>query len=195
MTITCPRCGRGYGAERFAGGRTLHCACGARVGVPFQSGVAERPGRPRFLADSMLGGLARWLRILGYDAEWEPQIDDRELVRRGLEERRWILTRDRRLAEAWWTDSLLLIRADHPVEQLGEVAARVPISTSRLFTRCSRCNRRLERLPPAEEARLRPPDVAGPVRRCPRCGRIYWQGSHTARMRRTLVAALGAGEQ
>jgi uncharacterized protein with PIN domain len=189
--VPCPRCGRGYGAERFAGGRTIHCACGARVGVPFHSGVAERAGRPRFLADSMLGGLARWLRILGYDTAWEPEIDDRELVRRGVAEHRWILTRDRRLVDAWWTDNLLLLSPDDPLEQLREVAARVPLSLSRIFTRCSRCNRRLEKLPPAEAALLRPPDVTGALRRCPQCGRIYWQGSHTRRMRATLEAALG----
>jgi uncharacterized protein with PIN domain len=182
MSVACPRCGRIYGAERFAGGRTIHCACGERLGVPFRSGVAERPGRPRFLADAMLGGLARWLRILGYDAEWEPQIDDRELVRRGLAEQRWVLTRDRRLAESGWTDNLLLIASDDPLDQLREVARRVPLSAARIFTRCSRCNRRLQKLSAEEAARLRPPAVTGPLRRCPECGRLYWQGSHTERM-------------
>lgn len=154
-----------------------------------------RCGRARFFADSMLGGLARWLRILGYDTAWEPEIDDRELARRGAAEHRWVLTRDRRLADARWTEDLLLLASDNPLEQLREVAAKVPLSMARVFTRCSRCNRHLERLSPEEAERLRLPDVSGPLYRCPECGRIYWQGSHTARMRGTLEAVLGDAGQ
>lgn len=192
-TVPCPGCGRGYGAGRFATGRSLQCACGARVGLRRETGIG-REERPRFLADVMLGGLARWLRALGYDTAWEAEIADDELVRRGLEERRMILTRDTRLVEEWWLDALVRVSAEAPLEQLREVADRFGLSAGAVFTRCLRCNVPLEPVSREEAAGRVPPDVlAGPgeIRRCPRCGRLYWEGSHTARMRQEIARALG----
>ncbi len=127
---------------------------------------------PRFLADAMLGGLARWLRILGFDAAYEPHVADQVLVLRARADGRTLLTRDRRL------------HASEP---------RV--------TRCTRCNVPLLRLEegevPAGGAALRfeIPDAARergtPVSHCPICGRVYWEGSHTRRMREAVARALG----
>ncbi|HKI05656.1 MAG TPA: Mut7-C RNAse domain-containing protein [Thermoanaerobaculia bacterium] len=51
------------------------------------------------LADAMLGALARWLRVLGLDVSYDPDLDDAELVDKAVAEGRTILTRDRRLTE------------------------------------------------------------------------------------------------
>jgi len=56
------------------------------------------PGPMRFMADAMLGRLARWLRILGYDTAYEKVITDEALLERVIRDDRWLLTRDRRLA-------------------------------------------------------------------------------------------------
>jgi uncharacterized protein with PIN domain len=56
---------------------------------------------PRFVADAMLGRLARWLRLLGFDTAWVQDVSDGELVRRAIEEGRVILTRDRALPSEW----------------------------------------------------------------------------------------------
>ena len=190
-SISCTGCGREYGEARFAGGRTLVCACGARVGRLL---LVRLHDPPRFLVDSMLGGLARWLRVLGYDTAWEPEIADAELVRRGVEEGRRVLTRDRGLAEEWWVEGRVLLRSDDPLEQLREVAEAVGLSAGAMFTRCLRCNLPLEALP-AEEAGARVPPAIRQVpreyRHCPGCRRVYWEGSHTARMRREVERALG----
>ena len=37
--------------------------------------------KPRFLVDVNVGRLAKWLRVIGYDALYIPDADDRELVR------------------------------------------------------------------------------------------------------------------
>jgi hypothetical protein len=196
IPITCPGCGRAYPDDgRFALGRTLVCACGTRVGRPAR--VKWREGdAPRFFADSMLAGLARWLRVLGLDAAHEDTIDDAELVRRGAAERRLVLTRDRGLAEGWWTDGVLLLRGDDPLEQLREVAEGTGITAGALFSRCTRCNLPLGEAPAAHvEARV-PPAVRAdgrPLRGCAGCGRVYWEGSHTERMRRAVERALGSG--
>jgi uncharacterized protein len=193
-SVPCPGCARGYAAERFPYGRVLHCTCGARVERRWASGVPERTAEPCFLADVMLGKLARWLRVLGYDTAWEPMIDDALLVRRGAEEGRWVLTQDRRLVRDRQADHLLLIEKDAPLEQLQEVAAQVPLSRDRLFRRCMECNTPLHDVSPAEADPRVPRDVlsaAGGVRRCPGCERVYWDGSHTRRMRRQLEGVLG----
>jgi uncharacterized protein with PIN domain len=152
----------------------------------------QQQAEPRFLADSMLGGLARWLRALGYDAAWEPAIADPELVRRGVEEGRWILTRDRGVAERWRVDNVVLLRADDPLRQLGELEDRVELRHERLFSRCTRCNLGLHPAPPERQGDL-PPDVRRrdlPASECPGCRRLYWEGSHAERMRRSLQEAL-----
>ncbi|MGC8839517.1 MAG: Mut7-C RNAse domain-containing protein, partial [Anaerolineae bacterium] len=63
---------------------------------------------PTFLLDGMLGRLARWLRILGYDAAFEPDLEDAQLVRRARAEGRILLTRDRDLARRRGVRVLLL---------------------------------------------------------------------------------------
>lgn len=90
---------------------------------------------------------------------------------------------------------LLWLRSDDPLEQLLEVADAFGIGAGAMFTRCTRCDTPLE---PARESDLAraPPAVraAGlPLSRCPGCGRVYWEGSHTRRMRETAARVLGAG--
>ncbi|MEJ2081418.1 MAG: Mut7-C RNAse domain-containing protein [Acidobacteriota bacterium] len=65
----------------------------------------------RFFADAMLGTLARWLRILGYDTEYQRDVDDDDLVRRCVAEGRIALTKDRRLVERRALHNALLIRS------------------------------------------------------------------------------------
>jgi uncharacterized protein with PIN domain len=118
-------------------------------------------------------------------------------VRRGAEERRLVLTRDRRLTEAWWSEGVLLVRSERPLEQLREVAAAAGLTADALFTRCTRCNLPLGGVPAGEAADRVPEAVrrAGTeLRGCAGCGRVYWEGSHTARMRRSVEGAMRKGE-
>ena len=190
MAITCTGCGRLYDASLFPLGRTIHCACGRRVAAERRLKIPVPTGRPRFIADAMLGRLARWLRTLGYDTAYDDAIADADLVRRGFEEGRHILTRDRKLLHEWHIDGALLVDSDSTLEQLAEVVAafRLP-RPDRLFTRCRVCNGLLEsadrqavvdRVPARVSARVQ--DYA----ECPDCGRVYWEGTHTARMRSVL---------
>jgi uncharacterized protein with PIN domain len=188
MAVPCPRCGRRYDAKLFAFGRTIHCTCGARVGAGARG---EPAGEPRFAADAMLGRLARWLRVLGFDTTWQAHVPDEALVRHALEEERTLLTRDRRLPEEWTLVPVVVLHAEDLRGQLAELGARFALAArARPFTRCNRCNEALvaaseaevrERVPPAVRARHHG------FLRCPRCGRVYWAGSHVARMRALLA--------
>lgn len=146
---------------------------------------------PKMIADAMLGGLARWLRVLGLDTVHDPSLDDPELVDRAVAEERVILTRDRRLVlrkRAW---NHLLVRSEVVDEQVKQVLGdlRIEPSSEDLFSRCLRCNQELRVVPAEEAAREVPPYVARTqtrFRRCPSCGRIYWRATHAWRMRRRL---------
>ncbi len=195
VSVSCPGCGREYDVALFQFGRTLACACGMRVGRELRRALAG-DAEPRFVADAMLGRLARWLRVLGYDTTWEAHVPDAQVVRRAVREGRTLLTRDRRLPEEWWIDAVVVLQANAPLEQLRELASQVPLDPERrLFTRCTVCNARLEAAGRAEVEGRVPERVARErteFARCPGCGRVYWEGSHTSRMRRLLRAALAA---
>lgn len=192
MAVTCPGCGRQYDVTLFAWGRTIDCACGERVGERHER---RMEGEPRFLCDAMLGDLARWLRVLDLDAAWERDAEDATLVRRAIEEERWLVTRDRRLPEEWRFEGCLVVESTDPLLSLREVVREVGIDEPRpLLQRCLECNTPLVEAPPEAVERYAPPHVrktCDEFRACPDCGRVYWEGSHAARMRRRVRRALG----
>jgi uncharacterized protein len=151
-------------------------------------------GEPRFAADAMLGRLARWLRVLGYDTSYEEGIADPLLVQLAEEEARMLLTRDRHLLRELRPVRAFEVRQDDPLYQLRDLVLELELAAPRdLFTRCLLCNAPLETVDRAEAEPLLPEGVrelAGPVRRCPSCGRLYWDGSHVRRMRAALERVL-----
>jgi uncharacterized protein len=146
---------------------------------------------PRFAADAMLGRLARWLRVLGFDTSYDAALADAALVRLADDEERILLTRDRHLLRELRPVCAHEVRQDDPLDQLRELVAALSLpAPAELFTRCMLCNAVLS--PPLKDdewALLLPPGlvgIQGPVRRCPACGRVYWHGSHVRRMRDAL---------
>jgi uncharacterized protein with PIN domain len=150
---------------------------------------------PRFLADAMLGRLARWLRVVGLDALYLPATTpDAALVVRAERDGRILLTRDRHLLRELRPRAALEIRTDVPLEQLAEVVRAYDLPPPReLLTRCLLCNTPLEPVTPTDAGPLLPPaarELSGSVRRCATCERIYWRGSHARRMQAALATAL-----
>jgi hypothetical protein len=151
---------------------------------------------PRFLADAMLERLARWLRVLDHDTA-APRAGEADalLVRQAAAEDRVLLTRDRRLLRDLRPARALEITSAAPLEQLRHVVTTLALlPPPGLFRRCLVCNVPLSApLAPETAAGVVPARAlshAGPVRRCARCGRHYWQGSHARRMRLALERAL-----
>jgi uncharacterized protein with PIN domain len=151
-------------------------------------------GDTRFLADAMLGRLARWLRVLGFDTAYDEAMADPALVALANREERILLTRDRHLLRELRPARALEIVSDVPLHQLrGVVEALTLPPPAELFTRCILCNAPLGDVSPSDVAGVVPPaarDLPGPVRRCPHCERIYWLGSHVRRMRGALEQEL-----
>lgn len=151
---------------------------------------------PRLFADCMLGRLARWLRALGVDTQYERGIEDDALLRRCDEEKRLLLTRDIGLAERDTTVSILLIESDSPREQLSQVMQHlgIDIREDRLFSRCTHCNCAVEELSRQEAKGRVPPFVYKTNERfsfCPNCDKIYWGGTHKDR----FLDLIEAGEE
>ena len=144
---------------------------------------------PRFLADAMLGRLARWLRILGYDAEYFPGEDD-DLLRLARREGRVLLTRDTRLLRRRPLPPHLFIQSDHVMEQLRQVVTALRLDpTVPPARRCVCCNAVLEPRPKPEVFGLVPEFVWSQHETfwaCPACQRIYWAGSHRQRMEEAI---------
>ena len=138
----------------------------------------------KYIADVMLGRLAKRLRILGFDVLYDPALDDNEIVRLSLEQGRVILTRDTALAARPLASNHLLIKSDLVEEQVEQVRSASPGDASPL-TRCSVCNEPLLSLPREEARDLVPPYVFEnneAFLQCTVCGRIYWEGTHVRRM-------------
>jgi uncharacterized protein with PIN domain len=199
VAIPCRQCGREYDVTLFEFGRTIWCTCGSRVGL--EPRVRELPptAEKRFVADVMLGRLARWLRLLGLDCAYDPEIADEDLARLGVSEGRIVLTRDRRFPEEWWIRDVHLVREEEVRSQLVEVIRRFDLGPSlRVLTRCAECNRLLKRTARSDvEGRVRERILAshGDFRECPGCGRVYWEGSHTGRIREFAEGVVASADE
>lgn len=139
---------------------------------------------PRFLADRTVGRLAKWLRILGYDTAYLPQLAPQGLIREGRRQGRVLLSRDTRLLREKDVPPLLFIRADHFREQVKQVITECRLAPlESLFSRCSACNRVLEDVA-KENIKNQVPEYVWQTQnvfhRCPECHRIYWGATHKA---------------
>jgi hypothetical protein len=181
-----------------------------------RGGVDRRPDDrivtpgDRLLLDAMLGKLATYLRMCGYDAAYaldrDVEADDDLLSLAGAEDRR-IVTRDRSLAER--APGAVLVTSPEVLDQLRELRDEgFDVSLAEKPTRCGRCNGPIEPVafddsgpervdessPEGTDvarsgARDRPayvPDDADPVWRCRECGQHFWRGSHWADVRERL---------
>jgi uncharacterized protein with PIN domain/sulfur carrier protein ThiS len=148
------------------------------------------PGPPRFVLDTHLGRLARYLRMLGLDTLYRNDYRDDELARLSRGDDRILLTRDIGLLKRSIVRRGYWVRADGSEAQLAEIVRRFDLVGSiSPFGRCLRCNGLLE--PIAREViedrlPLRTRHEQVDFRRCPTCGGIYWKGSHYDRMRRLI---------
>jgi uncharacterized protein with PIN domain/sulfur carrier protein ThiS len=147
-----------------------------------------------FVADAHLGGLARFLRMLGFDTLHRNAFADEEIRRLAEAERRIVLTRDRELLKCREIARGAYVRALKPEAQLREVAARYGLAAgARPFTLCLRCNLALQAMDRAAVAERVPAAVYALHQRfmhCPGCDGIFWPGSHYERMLSALRSSL-----
>lgn len=149
---------------------------------------------PRFIVDHNVGKLAKWLRLMGYDARFFRGESDAEMVAIALKERRIILTRDTRIMQRRLVTKgklkALLIASDQPGEQIHQIINSLNLDYRfNPFSLCLECNQPLVERQKSELKDSVPPYVfktQEQFRQCPACKRIYWRGTHWRAMTRRL---------
>ena len=157
--------------------------------------VRERPLRvTRFIVDAHLGGLARLLRMSGFDTLHDKYFVDDEIERISRAEGRIVLTRDRDLLKRRGITHGCYMHAVRSAQQLREIVDRLDLArSSRPFTLCLHCNAPLRSIDKAQAAPRLPPTILAHHDRfstCDACDRIFWEGSHWRRMRSMLDGLL-----
>jgi len=157
--------------------------------------VREAPLRnPRFVADAHLGGLARMLRMLGFDTLYDNHFLDDAIVAIGEQDGRIVLTRDRELLKRRTVTHGCYVHALKSEQQLREIVERLDLARSaKPFTLCLHCNVPLHPVDKVSVLDRLPPKVREHYERfstCDNCGRVYWEGSHWRHMRRVLDGVL-----
>ena len=150
----------------------------------------------KFIADSMLGKLSRWLRMMGHDVTYNVQISDNELLERAKKESRVLLTKDLELykrANARGVQATF-VEGKSEADRLAELAKRygLILEIDMEKSNCPKCNTKLEA---ASKEQLETKLQENTFRhydsfwKCPRCGQIYWQGAHWKQISNTMNEA------
>jgi len=136
----------------------------------------------KFIADVMMGRLAKRLRLLGFDVLYERSFTDNDIIRFSLEQHRVILTRDTELAKRPLATNHCFIKSDNVRYQLKQVLAEFDLAEyAEPLTRCSACNEPLISILKQEVQHLVPQHVYEnnqEFSHCPKCERTYWKGTH-----------------
>jgi uncharacterized protein with PIN domain len=144
----------------------------------------------KFLLTKELGRLAKWLRILGFDTAYSKESKAGTLIIDALREERIIITRNHRLPAGRGV-RIVVIEAEKIKAQLGEILAAFKIKPDpeEMFTRCILCNEELQAAE-KEKVKDRVPEYVYKTQEefitCPKCKRIYWQGTHWGNVEKTL---------
>ncbi len=131
----------------------------------------------KFLLDRMLGQTAKWLRLLGIDAEYPEDIDDEELLKKAEEENRVLITRDRELAR---NEGVMLVEKAPAEDTVVRILESYDVKIEPM-TRCSKCNGEVEEIEKKDVEKKVPEGV---FQRhdtfwiCKECDQIYWEGTH-----------------
>lgn len=152
----------------------------------------------KFVVDCMLGKLAKWLKILGFDTVYLNKAKDGELLEIARCERRTLLTKDHGLLEAAKGIRSLFIESDDWPRQLTQVLDDYGLRDAvRPHSRCLACNVRLKRIPRSAAKNLVTPFVlerSDSFAICPSCERVYWPGTHFRSMDKRIEGILFGAE-
>lgn len=158
-----------------------------RAKAPNLDGAA---GPPRFIADVMLGRLAKWLRIAGFDVLYSNRYSDDEIVSAAAEQDRIVLSRDTRLLLRRAVTRFVFLESEEIQDQIRQIFGATGTTTiPALLTRCLVCNEMLADASQDEVLERVPPFVFATqkgFKRCPRCDKIYWAGTHRQSVLRLL---------
>jgi len=136
----------------------------------------------KFIVDSMLGKLAKRLRLLGLDTYYDPKIDDHDILKISKQEARIIVTRDTGISKVRGA-KVILVKSTALDEQLNEISrlAKLRFDPRTSFSRCPECNTPVEDADKEKVKKIVPKHVYETMDKfayCPSCNKAYWQGTH-----------------
>lgn len=138
---------------------------------------------PKFITDASLAGLAKWLRLLGFDTIVYGNEAGRPMMRLAEKEQRILLTRRRDMVERQFTGYLVLLPETGVGQQLGFVISKLSLKiySEKMYRICLICNQKLHPVGCEDIRNLVPPYVlenCNQYNQCDTCGKIYWKGTH-----------------
>jgi uncharacterized protein with PIN domain len=142
----------------------------------------------KFLCDQMLGTLAKWLRIYGFDTFYtNSKVKDSELLDISMKENRTLITRDKLLYKNAKKNNICVIeiKTTDIDEQLRVVLKNSFIRDELFLTRCLICNSRISRIKKEYIKDIVPKKSFrnnDEFWQCKKCNKIYWKGSHYKKM-------------
>jgi uncharacterized protein with PIN domain len=142
----------------------------------------------KFLCDQMLGTLAKWLRIYGFDTFYVSRdMDDSELLEISNKENRILITRDKNLVIAARRENLKPIEINSTVldEQISIVLGDIKLDKTKILSRCIICNAKVADIKKQNVEDKVPEKVFKNKEKfwlCKNCNKIYWKGSHYEKM-------------
>jgi uncharacterized protein len=150
----------------------------------------------KFLADSMLGKLARWLRMLGNDVTYDVKLDDLKLLELAKSEKRTLLTKDLELyhrAVGKGIDAYF-VEGKSEEERLAELAKRygITLEIDMDKSHCPVCNAKLKATLKEgliDEVEKNTFTYYDRFWKCPNCDQVFWQGAHWKQISNTLCEA------
>jgi uncharacterized protein with PIN domain len=148
--------------------------------------------KPRFLLDGMLGSLARWIRIIGYDAEYRRNTNDDNLIDEASNSNRILLTRDKALvkkAQKLGVESLCLTTRNKQ-KNLQLIVNNYKLKFDLSNSRCPKCNNILKK-ENKEFIKNKIPEKSYNAYNifwyCNNCNSVYWRGTHWEKIQEFLL--------
>lgn len=155
---------------------------------------------PKFIADMMVGRLARYLRIFGYDVLYFHKISDADLINKAEKESRIVLTRDSRMIRRspfkYGRVKFLFIKEDKVLKQLEQLTKELNLELKINLIRCIECNHILEKIDRKNAKGKVPVFVYKSTENfayCSNCNKYYWKGSHLELMNKRFSSLMGSG--
>ncbi len=144
----------------------------------------------KFIVDSMLGKLAKRLRLLGFDTAYDAALSDRAILKTSKDENRIVVTRDKGISKIHGAKVFLIVSTDLQ-EQLREFYKLAGIRPGGQvpFSRCSECNSPVREVSKEEIKNIVPKRVYETMDKfayCDKCKKAYWQGSHYEKLKKEL---------
>jgi uncharacterized protein with PIN domain len=146
----------------------------------------------KILCDHMLGSLAKWLRILGFDTFYpDATMTDENVLQIAQQENRLLLSRDKDLLirAKKLLIPILEIHTTELTEQLQHLLKTIPFDENELLTRCTLCNTLLH---PIEKEKIKDKIPENVFQKrdqfwvCSTCSKYYWMGTHYEHMKQKI---------